>query len=141
MPRYHITLPGAIPDELFDNLDGDVHNGIRRRLDYAYSGIAKDTYSEDSTPLAALSNLFMRELRDNPLSAKSLIKMFRPVLEDYVAQAQARQPQDFGEIRQRVNPHQNNAPQNNNPQRPQNSQPLEQRAEQGELSLFGNQVQ
>ena len=87
MPRYHITLPPAIPDELFDNLGGTVHDGIKARLRYRYTGIDKDTYNDAATSLEALSNVVARRRADIDISAKSLIKMFRPVVGDYVREA------------------------------------------------------
>jgi len=127
MPHYHLTLPGTIPRRLFDNLDGirdsagKIYDCILRSLDNDYRDVEKDTHSFGSTSLDALSHVFTRDLRNDALSARSLIKMFRPVVNDYVAeeaeQAQPAQPQP-------VQP------------QPAQNQPLEQRAVQEQLDLF-----
>ena len=117
MPLYHINLPRTIPRSIFERLNGDVHDGIVRRIDDGYSDVTKDTYSEASTPLEALSNLFVRQL-GNGINARSLIKMFRPDADKYAVlePVQAYEPLPA-----------------------QQAQPnLEQRAEpeQGQLNLF-----
>jgi hypothetical protein len=125
MPHYHVTLPGTIPRRLFDNLDGirdsegKIYDCIVRSLDNDYRDIEKDTYSHGATSLDALSNVFIRDLRDNHRSARSMIKMFRPVVNDYV-----------GEEVQQVQPEPQPQPQ------PVQNQPLEQRAAPEQLDLF-----
>jgi hypothetical protein len=120
MPHYHLTLPGTIPRRLFDNLDGDIHDGIIRSLDHAYGHVEKDTYSHGATSLDALSHVFNRDLRDNQRSARSMIKMFRPVVNDYVREeVQQVQPEPQPQAQ------------------PAQNQPLEQRAQINEqLNLF-----
>lgn len=83
MPLYHITLPKVIPAFLFSNLDGNVHDGIRNNLEDAYRQVKKDAYNQDETPIAALSDHFVRDLGKS-IQSKSLIKMFRPVVDNYV---------------------------------------------------------
>ena len=90
MVLYHITLPEQIPDFLFEELT-NTNVAIKRNLRYAYSRVRLNDYTNDSTPIAALSNHFFRNLHGSrQVTTRSLIKMFKPVVEDYVRESQGR---------------------------------------------------
>ena len=118
MPKYVITLPREIPFNYFNRLDGNVHDGIIRRLESAYGEIEKEGFLSSSSPREALSNYFFRCFSERPITARSLTKMFSPDVAKYVKEYKEHFP-EIREIREETAP----------------NKPLEKKAEQLEFKF------
>jgi hypothetical protein len=84
MTRYVISLPKRIPDNFFRHLDGNVYDGIKTRINKAYSQITKTGVTDAKDAHEAIRHIIFRELGTGRAST-SLAKMFgNEVTQGYV---------------------------------------------------------
>jgi len=92
--EYVISLPREITHGLYDYLDGELNDAIKRNLSNVYSKVPKVARTIAESPRDALGHLFTRTLGKG-VETSSLIKMFGAESGAYVFEVPERWHRDM----------------------------------------------